>query len=609
MEYQLVVLSGRRRGALFGITAEGVVLGRDANADIVIQDPTVSRKHCRICLREDGVLFEDLGSLNPALINGMPARDGELKLGDEIALGFVRLLLISEAPQKELGQASVGEDTWSLSHLEVTAVDADAISPSLDARPRTVQDLAFLHETTCALGDADTVAGAVAVLQERLNNRFRPTATWAARVSGQDDLVFLQPAEASPDPMVADVMLKAIQQHRGILIPGAAVRDGRKVFVTTLAVPVRLAGMTIGALVIQTEAPRGVYDEGDLRLLVLVAQVLAPYLRAMEDIERLRRDNERLRNNAGESLALVGDSKAVRQVRAAIARAAQSDLSVLITGESGTGKELAARLVHAGSSRRGGQFVVVNCAAIPRDLFESEFFGYEKGAFTGAAEAKMGLFSLAHGGTLFLDEIGNLSLDNQARILRAIELGTFRRVGAEQEVKVDVRIVAATNTAIPQAVKEGRFREDLYHRINGFEIRMPSLREHPSDIRLLASYFFQNAHSQAKSPLKGFAPETLDALSRRTWPGNVRELRNAVVRGIAMARGEWIRPKDVGPVATSGNDDSVISGQPLCLMEAEKQYVLSVLKHCDGNIPEAARILDVSRSTLYRKLAEYGVRR
>jgi len=252
--------------------------------------------------------------------------------------------------------------------------------------------------------------------------------------------------------------------------------------------------------------------------------------------------------------------------------------------------------------------VVVNCAAIPRDLFESEFFGYERGAFTGAQRRFDGLLVQAHGGTLFLDEIGELSLENQARILRAVEEGKFRRVGGNEEERVRVRIIAATNKDLRRALALGQFRNDLFHRLNGFEIHIPPLSERISDIPLLAEHFFSMAKNQAKRPLSGFAPETLVYLQNRPWRGNVRELRNWVLRAVALATSEWIHP-DISIEQLPETALDVHAPLPaVSLAEMERRHIAAVLAQCGGNIKEAAKVLRLARSTLYAKIAEYDLK-
>jgi DNA-binding NtrC family response regulator len=402
-------------------------------------------------------------------------------------------------------------------------------------------------------------------------------------------------------------MRQALMERRGVLVHTKADRGSADLLVTVLAAPILAGDAALGVVGVRTETRPGQRRQADLEFLEILAQSFGPFLHAVEHQEQLRRDNERLRARAGESNTLVGNSPAIQEVVAKIAKVAPTDLNVLITGETGTGKELAARMVHNCSRRRSNPLIVVNCAAIPRELFESELFGYEKGAFTGAQRSTAGLLSRAHGGTLFLDEIGDLSLENQARILRAIEYGTFRPVGGNRERRVDIRVVAATNRHIPAAIEDGEFRTDLFHRLNGFEISLPPLRERRSDIPLLAEHFFTMNRDQAKRPLSGFASEALEALQEYNWPGNVRQLRHTVQRAIAIARDEEIRSDDLGLAQQEAPAGSMDDEPPLPLKEVERNHLQQVLALHNGNVREAARALGIARSTLYKKITEYDL--
>jgi len=248
--------------------------------------------------------------------------------------------------------------------------------------------------------------------------------------------------------------------------------------------------------------------------------------------------------------------------------------------------------------------VTVNCAAIPADLFESEFFGHEKGAFTGALQRKRGLLEQSDGGTLFLDEIGDLSPANQARILRALETKQFRRVGGNEEIQVDFRLVAATNRKIAAELESGRFRKDLYHRLKGIEIAMPPLRERRGDIPLLAEYFLQAARAKAQTPPRQLSPRALQYLTSHSWPGNVRELKSCLETALTFCQTGEVDMEDLRAVC--GTQDSTES--PIPLAEAEKREILKALAHCNGRVVDAAGVLGVSKSKLYNKIAEYGLK-
>ncbi len=283
---------------------------------------------------------------------------------------------------------------------------------------------------------------------------------------------------------------------------------------------------------------------------------------------------------------------------------AKSRATVLITGESGTGKEVLARFIHQESDRAGGPFVAINCAALPEHLLESELFGYEKGAFSGAFTRKLGKFELANGGTILLDEITEMPLALQAKLLRVLQEGEVDRLGGAYPVKVDVRVIATTNREVEAEVARGRFREDLYFRLNVIPVELPPLRERPADIRLLAQHFCREFATRYERPVRGFAEGVLERLCQYSWPGNVRELRNVVERAVLLAQGPWITLKDLFPRELLSQKRE--AGLPLKpLKEIEKEMILKALKVANGNRTRAAEILGISVRTLRNKLQIY----
>ena len=304
---------------------------------------------------------------------------------------------------------------------------------------------------------------------------------------------------------------------------------------------------------------------------------------------------------------LVGRAEKMRQVYDLIDAVADTTANVLITGESGTGKELVARAIHNQSSRRGGPFVAVNCSAFPRDILENELFGHEKGAFTGALKEKAGCFELADGGTLFLDEIGEMPADTQSKLLRVLEERSFRRLGGTQELRVDVRIVAATNQNIQAAMQDGTLREDLYFRLSVMEIELPALRQRMSDLPLLLQTFVDYFNKHNDKNVKGFAPEALAALQSYGWPGNVRELRNLVERTVILCRSDVIDvsllPKQVLLPSAGPQAKVVETVRPL--QEIEKEVIYRTLEITNNNKTRAAQLLGISLKTLHNKLNKY----
>lgn len=283
-----------------------------------------------------------------------------------------------------------------------------------------------------------------------------------------------------------------------------------------------------------------------------------------------------------------------------------TDMSVLIIGESGTGKEIIAKSIHQQSLRKNNNFIAVDCGAIPKELAASEFFGHLKGSFTGAISDKMGYFEAANGGTLFLDEIGNLSYENQIQLLRALQERKIKPVGSNKEINVDIRIITATNEDLREAVKNGDFREDLYHRINEFSIQSPSLKDRDEDLMVFADYFLEKANQQLNKDIIGFSPEVVTIFQNYNWPGNLRELQNCVKRATLLTQGDFIQ-SDVLPVEFFQIQKQQTNNGDFSLSENEKEAIIHALSKAQNNKSEAAKLLKITRKTLYNKLKHYNI--
>jgi two-component system nitrogen regulation response regulator NtrX len=326
----------------------------------------------------------------------------------------------------------------------------------------------------------------------------------------------------------------------------------------------------------------------------------------------LENENRVLRARVDRQQTMVGDSPAMQQLRQQVEMAAPTNGRVLILGENGTGKELVARTIHQSSRRKNGPFVEVNCAAIPEELIESELFGHMRGAFTGAVSDKPGRFEQAHGGTIFLDEIADMSLKTQAKVLRVLQEQVMERVGGTQRIRVDVRVLAATNKDLPAEIKAGRFREDLYFRLNVIPIFVPPLRSRPGDIPVLAEHFMALLSAEYGRRPKRLAPEAAARLQQYSWPGNVRELRNVIERVIIMGAGDTITAQDLAFLGRDGMPEArpvVDSAVPLATArdQFEKDYILQTLAAQQGNMSRTAEVLGVERSNLYKKLRAFGI--
>jgi len=338
--------------------------------------------------------------------------------------------------------------------------------------------------------------------------------------------------------------------------------------------------------------------------------------RALEHTH-LREENRMLRESLGARFDrgnLIGRSAAMTRLLDLVAQVAPSEATVLVTGESGTGKEMIAGAIHTNSPRKTGPFIRINCAAITETLLESELFGHEKGSFTGADRRKEGKFRQADRGTIFLDEVSEMSLGMQVKLLRVLQEREFTRVGGEDLIRVDVRVIAATNRDLLRAVTEGRFREDLYYRLNVVNLRVPPLRERREDIPLLAQHFLKLFAEKNRKTLQGFTPRAMDRLLRYPWPGNVRELMNTVERGVVLTRSDILDEEDVAPVleaevlqAPAEHAPGLAEGMDSSLESVEKTTILKTLEESGGNKSEAARRLGITRRTLHLKLKKYGM--
>jgi two-component system response regulator HydG len=335
--------------------------------------------------------------------------------------------------------------------------------------------------------------------------------------------------------------------------------------------------------------------------------------RAMEH-QRLKRENRRLKDALGLSFDhnhIIAQSPAMLRLLETAAQVAASEATVLISGESGTGKELVAGVIHRNSPRKEGPFVKINCAALTETLLESELFGHEKGAFTGAERRKEGKFIQAHGGSIFLDEVSEMPLSMQVKLLRVLQEREVTRVGGESVIPVDVRLIVATNTHIPDLVQTGAFREDLYYRLNVVNLDLPPLRERRGDIPLLAQHFLEHFNQRNNKAIRGYSPQGMDALGRYHWPGNVRELMNAVERAVVLARESYLDLSDFAFLTPEGEPPA---GDPPTEMPAgvplesvEREAILRTLEAVGGNKSAAARQLGITRKTLASKLKKYGV--
>ncbi len=620
--FHLTAKTGPLKGSSWAIGEQPLVVGRESACDVSILDPLVSRRHCEIGAVNGSVRVKDLGSSNATFVNGESIKDVNAKTGDEVAVGntiFIITKMQGDAPTppinprkttpSPLPQSLLADSplppTNAMTIGEPFYLNKDADSLFKHGKPRSAQDLAVLYRLGRTLSQTETVPALLGHLTQQLIEHFQPRAMSVLLCEAPENTLtpFPTPEIKPPGGEVVERMAqKAISGAKGMLLP-ERLRTGEDLDLrTTMLAPLVFGQERIGLLALQSETPARLYDESDLEFLLAIAHASAPILKAVEKLQQLKKENERLVSGMAHAGAIIGDSAGITKVRTLARQCAPSGLSVLLLGETGTGKELVARMIHDLSDRADRPLTTVNCAAIPDELFESEVFGYERGAFTGATARKIGLFEQSDRGTLFLDEIGDLSMANQARILRVLETGTFRRLGGQNDIQVDVRVISATHRDLAAASETNLFRRDLYHRLNAFEIRIPPLRERRQDVPALAEHFLEIARARLRTPAETISPEALRALQERTWRGNVREVRNVIERAALVSRGTAILPEDLAPQPPEGATVPFPT-----LEELEKGHILAALEQANNNVKLAAQLLGIGRSTLYRKLEDYSI--
>jgi len=615
---RLIAVSGPCFGDVFLLDAEQLVIGREADNGITISDASLSRRHCAIVRDGTGWMVRDLGSFNGTFVNGERITEGRLGHGDRLCLGGTDLLFHAEA--RELPPATVITELPNTATLRPDDSIYLNASAALPDRGRTQRDLQALV----------SIATRVAGLRERrrlecelLDAAFEVVpASEAAFVrvdpgTGDCSVVETRTRDARTAAPPSDTVLSvAIVRREALLtnapldqrLDGASSITGRLV-TGVLAVPLFDESVVAGVLYLVTSSTTTTFDRLHLELVTALAGIGSLALKNVGRLESLLEETERLKQRLRITHQMLGSSEAMQRVYKFVEKASGTDLTVLITGESGSGKELAARALHENSPRSARPFVAINCAAFPDTLLESELFGHERGAFSGAVAAKPGKLELANRGTVFLDEIGELSPAAQAKLLRVLQFREVDRIGAVRPVKVDIRIISATNRDLHREVKEGRFREDLLFRLEVLHLHMPPLRERRQDIPVLAEHF---AAAGAKRSRRG--PVTLSAAALRRlaaydWPGNVRQLENAIERAIVMSDDAEIGPDDLPEVVEAASSEYVGESRfHSGVADAKRRLVTAALDETGGNVTEAARLLGLHPNYLHRLLTNLGLR-
>ena len=662
----LVIREGSKWKDVFRlIPGRTVTIGRASTNQIVIKDERCSRNHAEVFLTGGRWTIRDLESRNGTLVSGKVIRgDWALSPGDVVRIAHCQLAFVHDLSQAFAGPEAeppprTGEETVAGAVLDSDSQVLDGFEPTTIthrrgqtkflkrqeyddvAIPRVGRAAAQLCRLAFELANQ---TDAIAVANLSLDGLFEETHVDAGAVLLARDRM-RQPVSSSGDlEIVASRTAQGTTYHRVsdflasmVLREGEAVlarniegdstlglRDSKGVYQATsvICAPIRLGTNVFGIVHLYCTDANKALDADDLEFTLAVADNVALALKNLERQQELtenltltQSEIVQLRKQLGAESEIIGSSPLILQVQQEIARAAPSRATILIRGESGVGKELVARAVHFASPRKKGPFVCLNCAALSESLLESELFGHERGAFTGATERKIGKFEAAHQGTLMLDEIGEMSPSIQTKFLRVLEGHPFERVGGSQAIKVDVRVIAATNRDLEKAVAEGSFRRDLYFRLHVVDICVPPLRRRPEDIVVLANHFLDRYKEETGRKIRGFTPQALDLLRRYRWPGNVRELKNVVERAILLARGDIIDVDDLtlSNLATASESGELYivrnTYEPLPLAELERRHIEATLRSTSWNKSRAAEILGIERSTLDRKIRRYQLER
>jgi Nif-specific regulatory protein len=672
MTAYLVIREGSKWTDVFRLVdGESVTIGRAPTNTIVVKDERCSRNHAEVFQSQGQWTLRDLDSRNGTLIDGQRVQhDYHLQAGDVVRIGNSHLAFVHDLSQafpdsnsvlrsaqavqhEDTGEETLGprDDESVLETYEATTIthrrgqsrfleppEEEDVDVSLPKVGRAAANLCRLAFELAKASDVVTLANVA------LDGLFEGTQVDAGAV-------LLQARRPSPKPPVDNLEViasrsdSAHRYHRvsqflstTVMREGQAVlarnvmddsqlgsRDSKGDILATsvICAPIRSEGKVLGVIhLYSTDAGKST-DPDDLEFTLAVADTVAVALENLgrqqalaENLNQIRDENVQLRERLGAESEIVGASEVMNQIARDVARAAPSRATVLIRGESGVGKELVARAVHFSSPRKKGPFVCLNCAALSETLLESELFGHEKGAFTGATERKVGKFEAADKGTLMLDEIGEMNAKTQAKFLRVLEGHPFERVGGSEAIKVDVRTIAATNRDLEKDVAEGTFRRDLYFRLHVLEIIVPALRKRPEDIPQLAEYFLHRFVAETGSKIKGFTPRAMEEMLRYRWPGNVRELKNVIERAVVLTRTQYIDHTDLvlSALRTAGDTDMDMSAnarearsEPSSLADMERQHILETLTQTGWNKSRAAIILGIERSTLDRKIRRYDL--
>ena len=605
----LTMNAGANAGARFELsTTEANLLGRDWQCLIVLNDPQCSRVHAEIYHDDEGWWVKDRDSSNGTYVNGQIANNARMIEGTEIRIGASLLVFSEKGSAKPTSNLETGTDYTT--NANQTIVFDESMNPG-ETGQYTLnflkghnwgKDFFFLFQLSVKLLAVDDPDKVIEVCLKRLIERTRASVAGFLWLSDDGELkpkaVF--PIEKETPSLELDPALtkRVVQQMRAIRIED----DKNEDYSDSICVPLIRDQNVVGAIhLYRRESP---FNDSHFQLACAMANIMVRSLQRANKHASLEVEHSRLVEKSATFDELLGESPAMLSLKSKIERVAKASGSVLVRGESGSGKELVSRAIHKAGPRADRPMLSVNCAAIPRDLMESQLFGHKKGAFTSADRNHDGWFKQADLGTLFLDEIGELTLEGQAKLLRTLEGHPFLPVGGTEEIQVDVRVICATNRDLKEFVAEKRFREDLFYRLSVYELYIPPLRDREGDIQMLIDFFLDHFRQQHGKPDLKLSKKANSRLLSYQWPGNVRQLRNVIDSAIVMSEGNEVQAEDLGiRDATDGEFDT------LRIDHWERKLIIDALKRTSNSVPKAAELLGISRATLYRKIDEYGVER
>ena len=617
---RLAAIAGPLKGKTFTLVEDETSIGRESANLICLSDPSVSRRHCTITRLDELFKINDLESLNGTFVNDVPVKERFLEHGDRVRIGDYTFSFL-----RREGDLPSSSSTVLLDESKIITGANTLQLRITDAFHLMARDLSALMKISTTI---NSVRGLEALQRQLLELIFEVVPADCGAILLVEDgqleefsSIFGLDRKSGPDRTVR--VSRTITRrvlNEGISILSNEVQDSEAFneaeslissrIQAVLCVPLMLFDKPLGVIYLYASDPLTRFDKDQMQLVTAVAGIAAVALENARHVEWLESENQRLQEDIQLEHNMIGESQRMRDVYQFIARVAPTVSTVLIWGESGTGKELAARAIHLNSPRRNKPFIAVNCAALTETLLESELFGHEKGAFTGAVAQKKGKLEVADGGTLFLDEVGEMPQLLQAKLLRVLQEREFERVGGTRTLKVDIRLIAATNKDLEEAIRQGRFRQDLYYRLNVVALSMPPLRERREDISLLASYFVQKYSDKCNRRVTGISSEARARLTSYDWPGNVRELENAIERAVVLGTTEVILPEDL-PEAALETDVPVTGGVAKyheAVAEAKKQLILKAVEQAGGNYTEAAKLLGVHPNYLHRLIRNMNLR-